>query len=70
MKITGVVGEKMAHWIIDDYGFGGTYYRCSNCGSVYNDIFEGMCGKEKCPECGSLINENKNVYMKNGVIEK
>lgn len=60
----------MAHWIIDDHGFGGTYYRCSECGDVWNDIFEDMCGEEKCPSCGAKMNDEETVYMKNGKEER
>ena len=28
---------KMAHWIIDDHGFGGMFYRCSKCGNNYSN---------------------------------
>jgi hypothetical protein len=58
--------RKMAHWIIDDHGFGGTYYTCSECGEVFIDIFEDVCGEDKCPHCGSVINDEENEYYKNG----
>jgi hypothetical protein len=56
----------MAHWIIDDHGFGGTFYRCSECGESQCDIFDKHCGGETCPGCGSPMNEDDAVYMKNG----
>lgn len=60
----------MAHWIIDDHGFGGTYYRCSECGTGYLDIFDDVCGEENCPHCGAPIDDDRNVYMRNGRIER
>ena len=60
----------MAHWIIDDHGFGGMFYRCSECGAIYCDIFSDVGGEEECPNCSSPIDEDANVYMKNGRVEK
>lgn len=60
----------MAHWIIDDHGFGGMFYTCSKCGATYCDIFNDVGGEERCPDCNSLINDDENVYMRNGVVEK
>ena len=59
----------MAHWIIDDRGFGGTYYSCSECKTSYCDIFKDVCGENKCPNCGAPIDEEANIYMKNGKVE-
>lgn len=59
----------MAHWIIDDHGFGGTYYKCSHCGAFYWDILDNACGGETCPRCGSPIDEDSNVYMRDGKVE-
>lgn len=60
----------MAHWIIDDHGFGGSYYRCSECGDVSWDILDKDCGGDFCPSCGEPMDEDKTVYMKNGRVEK
>lgn len=59
----------MAHWIIDFHGFAGTYYKCSNCRETYLDIFEDVGGEETCPNCGAPINEDENVYMRDGKVE-
>ena len=60
----------MAHWIIDDHGFGGTYYTCSACGESYWDIFDTVIGEDCCPNCKTPINEEENIYMRNGKVEK
>lgn len=46
----------MAHWIVDDRGFGGVYYTCSKCGSVWNDLF-GNREKDNCRFCGAVMDE-------------
>lgn len=53
----------MAHWIIEDHGFGGQVYKCSKCGRLWNDLFRDISMEENCPKCGSYINENDNVYL-------
>ena len=53
----------MAHWIIEDHGFGGQYYRCSECGEGWCDIYDDVCGEEKCPNCGAPINEDETEYL-------
>lgn len=53
----------MAHWIIEDHGFGGQYYRCSECGESWCDIYDDVCGEEKCPNCGAPINEDETEYL-------
>jgi DNA-directed RNA polymerase subunit RPC12/RpoP len=60
----------MAHWIVDYHGFGGTYYRCSECGEVYWDILDHGCGGDTCLRCGSPMDEDETVYMKNGRVDK
>lgn len=52
----------MAHWIISDYGFGGSCYKCSRCGDSWNDIYEDVSMKDKCPTCGYPMNE-ENEYV-------
>lgn len=46
----------MAHWIVDDQGFGGVSYKCSNCGEYEYRV------KEKCSNCGIEMDE-ENVYL-------
>lgn len=53
----------MAHWIIDDHGFGGTYYRCSDCREGWCDIYKDVSMEEKCPNCGAPINEDETEYL-------
>ena len=53
----------MAHWIIDDHGFGGQYYKCSECGEGWCDIFDDHLSEEKCPSCGAPIDEDKAEYI-------
>lgn len=60
----------MAHWIIDDHGFGGTHYKCSECGASFWDIMEDVDSEGPCPDCGVIMNEDEHVYMKNGKIER
>ena len=53
----------MAHWIIEDHGFGGQYYRCSECRESWCDIFKDVSREEKCPNCGATINEDETEYI-------
>lgn len=53
----------MAHWIIDDHGFGGRFYRCSECGSHWCDIYNDHLGEDNCPNCGAPIDEDDNEYI-------
>ena len=60
----------MTHRIIDDHGFGGMYYKCSECGESQWDILDKHCGGETCSNCGAAMDEEDTVYMKNGRVEK
>lgn len=60
----------MAHWIIDDRGFGGTFYRCSECRESWWDILDHVDLDDHCPNCGSIMNEDDTVYMRNGKVAK
>lgn len=60
----------MAHWIIDDWGFAGTYYTCSACGKRYWDILDDISGISPCPCCKSPIDEDENVYMTKGKLDE
>ena len=55
----------MAHWIIEDKGFGGQWFRCSECGYSYNDTYEDHAYDEPCPGCGAVINDDENEYISN-----
>lgn len=62
----------MAHWIIEDHGFGGQYYTCSNCKELWIDIFHDVGGEDCCPACGEPIDIDENEYIdelkKTGII--
>lgn len=48
----------MAHWIIDDRGFGGMFYTCSNCKSVFSNICRDDPGRwDTCKDCGARFTE-------------
>lgn len=49
----------MAHWIIEDMGFVGTNYTCSECGKMYNDIFTEIDIDGDCPGCGAHMDEDE-----------
>lgn len=52
----------MAHWIIEDKGFGGVVYRCSNCRESWNDYYSKF-PKDYCRCCGEDIDEDANEYI-------
>lgn len=54
---------KTAHWIIEDHGFGGSNYRCSNCHDSWNDIYEDVSGNEYCPSCKVKIDQDATEYI-------
>lgn len=60
----------MAYWIIDFRGFEGTYYTCSDCGEVYNDICEYVYLDGPCPNCFARMDEDEHVYMRYGKLEE
>ena len=54
----------MAHWKVEDLGFGGTKYTCSECGYLWNDLFY-VCDVEYCPNCGAhMVGGNEYVDEK------
>lgn len=53
----------MAHWIIEDHGFGGSNYRCSNCRESWNDIYFDVSIEDYCPNCQEFINEDETEYI-------
>jgi hypothetical protein len=52
----------MAYWIVEDHGFCGQYYRCSNCSNVWIDTYEDI-PEDTCPKCGVSINKDKTKYI-------
>ena len=52
----------MTHWIIEDKGFGGVVYKCSNCGKAWNDYYSKL-PKDFCVRCGENIDEEENEYI-------
>ena len=58
----------MAHWIVDDRGFGGTYWICSACKDSFCDLFHDVSSiTEECPTCGSHMDEEAVEYLKEEV---
>lgn len=53
----------MAHWIIEDKGFGGSWYRCSECGEGYWDVANYVAREDNCPHCNALIDTDENEYI-------
>ena len=54
----------MAHWIIEDEGFGGTVYECSACGRRWNDLYTKVrLGGDTCPSCGEDMDDDETVYI-------
>ena len=53
----------MAHWIIDDHGFGGQFYKCSDCWYIWCDIYNDHLSEDNCPSCGAPIDEDENEYI-------
>ena len=51
----------MAHYIIDDRGFGGMFYKCSNCGTIFYDVIDEIDLFE-CPACRVAIDPDENEY--------
>lgn len=54
----------MAHWIIEDHGFGGQFYRCSECRKSWCDIFQDVSMEDNCPNCGVAIDEDETEYRR------
>lgn len=54
----------MAHYIVDDRGFGGTFYTCSDCGAIFWDMFDDECfvNPDRCNICGAWIDWDENEY--------
>ncbi|MBR5796379.1 MAG: hypothetical protein IKY26_09565 [Erysipelotrichaceae bacterium] len=59
----------MAHWIIEDNGFGGQTYRCSNCREAWNDLYDDISREDVCPECGESIDEDNTEYIETTTIQ-
>ena len=64
----------MAHLIIEDQGFGGTFYNCSHCGKCWHDLFDDVSKLNVdcivCPNCGEPLNEDETEYLDNKPKEK
>lgn len=45
----------LAHWLVEDQGFAGTTYTCSNCGESFNNLFHRVYEFDKCPKCEAPI---------------
>lgn len=60
---------NMAHWKIDDHGFGGMYYTCSDCGASFWDILDRF-DTDTCPKCGMPMDEDGVEYFRNGKPER
>lgn len=52
----------MAHWIIEDKGFGGVVYKCSNCGESWNEYYSKF-PKDHCVYCREDIDEDADEYI-------
>ena len=53
----------MAHWIIEDKGFGGSWYECSECHASYCDLYDNAAGGERCPKCSADMDLDSNEYV-------
>lgn len=49
----------MAHWIIDDHGFAGIDYTCSECGNIFNNLYTDISSGDNCPYCHTHMDENE-----------
>lgn len=63
----------MAHWIIEDNGFAGSIYECSECRESWSDLFKLPDGEyisyhEHCPNCNAPINDDADEYICNHVM--
>lgn len=52
--------DTPAHWIVDDHGFGGAYYRCSKCGEGFWDLFKH--DPDRCEHCHSIMDMDAIEY--------
>ena len=53
----------MAHWRIEDHGFGGQTHWCSECGGCWNDIYYEVSSWDFCPNCNEPIDEGATEYI-------
>lgn len=58
------IKSKTAHWIVENYGHGYLSYTCSECGYSWNDACSDKSKEETCPDCGRVINDNEEEYVK------
>lgn len=52
----------MAHWIIEDRGFDGVIYKCSNCRKAWNEYYDNF-SKKFCAVCGEDMDKDANEYI-------
>lgn len=56
----------MAHWIIEDFGFGkigGINYTCSTCGRMWNSRDYKVYEWDHCPRCNEPIDDDLSEYV-------
>ena len=59
----------MAHWIIEDKGPAERIYKCSHCGSEWNDFWTDVESLTECPRCHEKIDENSAEYKEEKACE-
>ena len=61
----------MAHWIIEDKGFGGQVYTCSYCRNSWNDLYHPTVGQwDICPWCHEKIDDEVDVAKLENALKK
>lgn len=59
----------MAHWIIEDKGFGGVVYKCSNCGELWNEYYQSY-PKDFCAFCGEDMKDEAEYVEEKATVSK
>lgn len=49
------------HWIVEDHGFAGTFYKCSKCGESYWG-YAATFDDEICDNCHTVMDPAENEY--------
>lgn len=57
------IQPRTAHWIIENRGYSGSDYKCSECGVMWNDNYTNISMEEVCPNCGAVIDDDENEYI-------
>lgn len=60
----------MAHWIIENIGFGRQNYACSNCGQIYSNVFRDPGTWDECPNCGAKINDDEEDEYESDAVHR